>query len=110
MNNFKIIAAAVLVSAAGSVFAAEPTSYDSTRQQRMDEALDHYREGQGTNSTAKPNLAERGANALKRGAHKTGNAIERGAKAVGHAVGTGLHKTGDALQNGGERLQEKTAQ
>ncbi len=110
MNTLKIVTAAMLVSAAACALAAEPSTTDTTRQERMDRALSDYRDAHPSSSTANPNPgpAERGENAIKRGAHKTGNAIERGAKAVGHAVGTGLTKTGDALHNGGEKLHEKT--
>jgi hypothetical protein len=112
MNPIKTITAAVLVSAAGCVFAAQPTTTDTTRQERMDQALNDYRDAHPSSSTSmsnpNPGPAERGENAIKRGVHKTGNAIERGAKAVGHAVGTGLSKTGEALHNGGTKLQDKT--
>jgi hypothetical protein len=105
MKAINIITATVLVSAAAFAVAAEP-SYDSGRQQRMDEALDHYREGQNVNPN--PGPAARTENSIKRGAHRAGSAIENGAKSVGHAVGTGLRKTGDALHRGGEKLQGKS--
>lgn len=76
---------------------------EMTRQERMDEALQNYR-----NQGSEPSRMERAENSVERGAKKTGNAVERGAKKTGQAVGRGVEKTGDAIERGGEKLQEKS--
>jgi hypothetical protein len=83
---------------------------DMTRQERMDEALENYRNP--SRMERAENSVERGAkktgHAIENGAKKTGNAVERGAKKTGQAVGRGVEKTGDAIERGGEKLQEKS--
>lgn len=93
MKAITIVLTTALVAASGFVMAAEP-SYDAGREQRMNEALDQYRESQNTS----PGPAARAEESIKRGAKK-----------VGHAVGTGVRKTGEALHNVGEKMQGKTA-
>lgn len=112
MDRIKLtLVAALLGVAAGTALAAEPES-NTTRQQRMDDALQNYR----SNQPSQPGRFERAENAvkrdahktgaaIKRGAHKTGEAIEHGAQKVGHAVGKGVDKTGAAIKRGGEKLE-----
>ena len=98
-----ITLAAALVSLSTWAVAADP-GYDAAREQRMNEALENYRDSRNPS----PGPAARAENSIKRGAHKTGDAIERGAKKVGHAVGTGLHKTGEAIHHAGDKVRGKT--
>jgi hypothetical protein len=105
------------VLAATSTFAAADQPGATTRDERMDAALENYRAGHPTgkattaeNSSAECNEYANGGTfaraeaAVKRGACKTGHAIERGVKKTGHAIGKAGHKTGDALRRAGHKM------
>jgi len=112
---------AALLSAASTLAAADQPGQTS-RQERMDAALENYRAGHGTGSatdtmnTSSDSSASdcneysnggtfaRAGSAIKRGACKTGHALERGVKKTGHAIGTAGRKTGDAIRRTGEKM------
>jgi hypothetical protein len=104
MKAITLIMGAALISASSLVVAAE-ISPDTTREQRMNEALDRYHDSRN----AQPGPAARTEESIKRGAHRTGEAIEHGAKKVGHAVSRGVHKTGKAIHRTGEKIEDKTS-
>jgi hypothetical protein len=95
MNTFiKAVSCAVLtLAAAGAMAATEPVS-DTTRDQRMDEALQRYREAH-PDTQAGP--AARAEASMKRGLHRTGEAIKHGA-----------HKTADAVRHVGHKISGKS--
>lgn len=125
--------AAATIALAGLLPAAQ--AQDTTREQRMDQALQNYRNANGTaaNRDAQPpayrsadprnpqpgpaaraeqNIKEgahNAGNAIKRGAHRTGEAIKHGAQRTGEAVGNGMERSGDAIRRGGEKLKDKSA-
>ncbi|GHD03035.1 hypothetical protein GCM10007320_62760 [Pseudorhodoferax aquiterrae] len=125
--------AATTIALAGLLPAAQ--AQDTTREQRMDQALQNYRNANGATSSAdtqtpayrsadprnpQPGPAARAeqnikegahnaGNAIKRGAHRTGEAIKHGAQRTGEAVGTGMERSGDAIRRGGEKLKDKSA-
>ena len=105
-NTMKALAAAALVAVSGLAAAATDASTVPSREQRMDEALQNYRNvpgrtggnagmasssaGMSGNSTATTTGAKDGGGAFaraeaatKRGFHRAGNAIKRGANKVG---------------------------
>jgi hypothetical protein len=106
----KRITSTILVAAAtgllftSTLVAAADTTPTTTREDRMNEALDRYHDSRNAN----PGPAARAEESIKRGAHKTGQAVKRGAKKAGHAVGTGLDKTGQALHRAGDKIKGKT--
>src|SRR5712671_4784019 len=77
---------------------------DTTREQRMDEALERYRSSHPDPSDSAGSRSESG---FKRGVHRTGAAIERGAERAGNAVKHGLEKTGQAAHRVGDKISEK---
>lgn len=92
-------------------------AYDGTREQRMDDALQNYRDAATKNPQPGPvaraeESAKRGAHkaadAVQHGAQRTGEAIKYGAQRTGQAIGTGAEKTGDAIRRGGEKLKDKS--
>ena len=93
-----LIAALFSVVSASAALAADADSA-AARQQRMDQALEDYR-------NAQPGPAARTENSIKRGAHRAGMAIKRGAESAGHAMGHGMRKAGEAMGPGGEKPQE----
>jgi len=107
MNATKLTVAFVVgpLMALSSVVAvaADPTP-SSTREQRMDDALDRYR---AAHPEASDSAAPRTESGFKRGVQRTGSAIERGAERAGHAVRRGLEKTGEAAHRVGDKISEK---
>nr|WP_145552499.1 hypothetical protein [Variovorax boronicumulans] len=125
--------AATTIALAGLLPAAQ--AQDTTREQRMDQALQNYRNANGTGGArdaqpstyraadprnpqpgpaarAEQNIKEGAHNAghaIKRGAHRTGEAIKHGAQRTGEAVGNGMERSGDAIRRGGEKLKDKSA-
>lgn len=125
--------AAATIALAGLLPAAQ--AQDTTREQRMEQALQNYRNANGTAASrdaqppayraadprnpqpgpaarAEQNIKEgahNAGNAIKRGAHRTGEAIKHGAQRTGEAVGNGMERSGDAIRRGGEKLKDKSA-
>ena len=100
MQTLKLSICAALTAASTLAFAYEP---ETTREQRMSNALDRYHDSRNPN----PGPAARTEESIKRGVGKTGHAIKHGAQKAGHAVSRGAHKAGDALRNTGERIEDK---
>jgi len=103
--------------AASSTFALAEEPGATTRDERMQSALQDYRAGSNTdaNNTANSSSADcnqyaaggtfaRAEAAMKRGACKTGHAVERGVQKTGHAIGNAGRKTGDALRRAGDKM------
>jgi hypothetical protein len=112
LTRLVLTAALFGVAAGGAAQAADPDA-DAARQQRMDEALGHYRDQQGGSAARpddyrnpQPGPAARAEASIKRGAHRAGHAIRHGAEKAGHAVGKGVRKTGEAIGRGGEKLED----
>jgi hypothetical protein len=125
--------AATTIALAGLLPAAQ--AQDTTREQRMDQALQNYRGANpapaardaqppayraadprnpqpGPAARAEQNIKEGAHNAgaaVKRGAQRTGEAIKHGAQRTGEAVGNGMERSGDAIRRGGEKLKDKSA-
>lgn len=108
---------AATLAASGAAMAQNDTP---PREQRMDEALQNYRNGHSNATAQNPQPgpaaraeesvkrgARRAGHAVKHGAERTGEAIKHGAQKAGDAVGTGLEKSGNAIRRGGEKLKEK---
>jgi hypothetical protein len=77
---------------------------DTTRDQRMDSALQNYRD---PHRNDQPGRFARAENSVKRGAHRSGNAVKSGANKVGHAVANAGRKTAGALRNTGDKIHDK---
>lgn len=103
MKTITLVMAAASVAFSTLALAEQPAD-DADREQRMNDALQNYRDKQDN----RPGPMARAEDSIKSGARKTGHAIERGAKKVGHAIGTGMHKTGEAIHHAGEKVQDKT--
>jgi hypothetical protein len=130
-HHLSLIAAAT-IALAGLLPAAH--AQDTTREQRMDQALQNYRGANQATTTrdtqapayrsadprnpqpgpaarAEQNIKE-GAHdagaAVKRGAQRTGEAIKHGAQRTGEAVGNGMERSGAAIRRGGEKLKDKS--
>ena len=96
MDAKKLVWSTLLVVFCSGAIAAEPNS--TTRDERMDAALQDYRSSQ-TND--RPGPMARAENSIKHGFHKAGAGMKHGAHEVGHAVSEGAHKTGQALHRAG---------
>ncbi len=114
--HLKTTAAAVIGSAllALSAAAQADAAYGTTtRDQRMDSALQDYRSTHSSSTSSmstsdqKPGRFARAENSVKRGAHRTGEALKSGASKVGSAVSKAGHKTADALRNTGDKIHDK---
>ena len=105
MNQIKLALVAALFGVSTAALAVDVES-DAAREQRMDAALQGYRNGADRNPSAGP--VARAEESVKRGFGKAGSAIKHGAHKVGHAVGTGVHKTGDAIRRTGEKMEGST--
>jgi Ni/Co efflux regulator RcnB len=106
MKTTKFLLSAALVAASAAAMADTATT-NTSRDDRMNEALQNYRSGDTTaNSSASTSRGDK--NAFERGVDKTGNAIKRGAHKTGNAIKSGAHKTGDAIERTGEKIKEKT--
>ena len=122
MKKTSLWICAAMLSAASTLAAADQPGQTS-RQERMDEALENYRAAHGngsasdtmntsSNDSSASNCNDysnggtfaRAESAMKRGACKTGRALERGVKKTGHAIGTAGRKTGDAIRRTGEKM------
>jgi hypothetical protein len=103
MNTTKLSIGLVLTMSSLVCFAANQYA-DTTREQRMDEALQRYRSSHPDPSQSAGTPSESG---FKRGVRKTGAAIERGAEKAGNAVKHGLEKTGQAAHRVGDKISEK---
>ncbi|RCW69147.1 hypothetical protein [Pseudorhodoferax soli] len=127
------LVAATTIALAGLLPAAH--AQDTTREQRMDQALQNYRGANtapatrdapapayrsadprnpqpGPAARAEQNIKEGAHNAgaaVKRGARRTGEAIKHGAERTGEAVGNGMERSGAAIRRGGEKLKDKSA-
>jgi hypothetical protein len=73
-----------------------------SRQERMDEALNNYRNQNDKTDTSR---LERAGDKVEHGAKKTGHAVKRGAKKTEAAVGRGMEKTGNAMERTGDKMQ-----
>jgi hypothetical protein len=102
MNSIKLVLLGAVLGMSGFASAEVPQS-DTTREQRMSEALDKYHDSRNAN----PGPAARTEESIKRGAHKTGHAINRGAHKAADAVKHGAHKTGEAMHRVGEKIEGK---
>jgi hypothetical protein len=106
-HSFAFAAAALATALAGAsslALAADPAyNDDSSRQERMDNAYDNYRNNHAGNASMSSTdrhgggRFERAENSVKRGAHRTGEAIKSGA-----------HKTAEALRRTGDKIKDKT--
>ena len=104
MNRTKLMAIGVLMTMSSlAALAADPRA-DTTREQRMDEALQRYR---ASHPDASESAGPRSESGFKRGVAKTGAAIEHGAERAGNAVRRGLEKTGQAAHRVGDKISEK---
>ena len=103
MNTTKL-AIGVLLTVSSLACVAADQHADTTREQRMDEALEHYR---SSHPDATDSAGTRSESGFKRGVRKTGAAIERGAERAGNAVKHGLEKTGQAAHRVGDKISEK---
>lgn len=104
MNKAKHIFVAALVGLSSAAMA------DTTaeRDQRMNDALEHYRSSDVAARNPAPGPFARAEEATKRGVRKAGDAIKTTAKRTGKGIATGVEKTGDALRRTGEKIKEKT--
>jgi hypothetical protein len=102
MKTIKVVLFCTALGLSGWASAAEPQT-DTTREQRMSEALDKYHDSRNAN----PGPAARAEESVKRGMHKTGRAIKHGAHKTKDAVKHGAHKTGDAMHRMGEKMEGK---
>ena len=89
-----------------AVSMAATVEYESTREQRMSDALDSYHSGAARNPS--PGPVARAEESVKHGLKKTGQAMEHGAQKTGHAIEKGAHKTGEAIRRTGEKIEDKT--
>lgn len=105
MNNTRqLILASLLGGVSLACVAAQPTA-TTTREERMDDALQSYRAAHPDAGTAASGTSTESG--FTRGVKRTGQAIERGAERAGHAVRRGLEKTGDAAHRVGDKISEK---
>jgi len=107
MNQVKLILTAALVGVSAAAMTVDARA-DAARDQRMNAALEDYRNNADTARNPSPGRFARAEESTKNGMHKAGSAIKRTAKKVGHAVGTGVEKTGDAIRRTGDKIQGKT--
>ena len=111
MRKTMFIISALLATSSTIALADQPG--DTTRDERMQSALQEYRAGNGStagtdatngcNEYSNGGTFARAEAAMKRGACKTGHAVERGVKKTGHAIGNAGRKTGDAIRRVGEK-------
>lgn len=102
MNKAKLILVAALVGVSSVAMA------DTTREERMNDALENYRNGNTAAKNPEPGPFARAEEATKRGVRKAGEAIKTTAKRTGEGVKNGAERTGDALRRTGEKIKEKT--
>ena len=99
MTKLKLALLGALIGVSTASMAAVDTT---TREQRMDQALQSYRGTPARDSGAGP--AARTEESIKGGARRTGASIERGAKRAGNAVSNGARKTRDAVRRTGKKM------
>jgi len=112
MNKLKIAVAVALLGIGPATLTA--TAAESTREQRMEEALQSYRSGSprdggsaqvdaGQRDSGAGPVARTGAS-INRGATKAVNSIESGVRRAGNAVARGADKATGAIRRTGERM------
>jgi hypothetical protein len=117
MNALKTTLLVALVGASSLAFADAPVT-DTTRDQRMDQALQDYRNHPASTGTSRSSRADRNTSGegpaaraedkIKNGAERTGHAIGNGARATGHAIGNAGRATGHAIHRGADKVTGKT--
>ncbi len=116
MNTIQFAVGTLLV-AVSAVSLAATSSSETTREQRMDTALQNYRSAhpdtyRGANpGTTAQGPAARAEDSVKRGAHKAGSAIKRGAhktkegaESAGHAIGSGARSAASSVRRTGQKM------
>ena len=103
MNTTKLAIGVLLTMSSLACVAADQYA-DTTREQRMDEALQRYRSAHPDRSESAGTRTESG---FKGGVRRTGAAIERGAEKGGNAIKHGLEKVGQAAHRVGDKISEK---
>ena len=101
MNACKSIAGFAFAAACTAAMAAEAPT-DTTREERMDAALQNYRD---THPDAGGGPFARAEESVKHGARRASEAIKHGAHKAGAAIGHGVRKTGDAIGRTGEKME-----
>ena len=102
-TTIKLALTASLAALSLAAAAADPSA-TTTREQRMDDALQNYRAAHPGAAQAPAAKSEAG---VKGGIQRTGAAIERGAERAGNAVRRGLEKTGEAAHRVGDKISSK---
>ncbi|MGC3984327.1 MAG: hypothetical protein QM777_06120 [Pseudorhodoferax sp.] len=115
--------AAATIALAGLLPAAQAQAQDTTREQRMDQALQNYRNGNAAPAARdaqppayrsadprnpQPGPAARAEQNIKEGAHNAGAAVNRGAQRTGEAIKHGAQRTGEAVaqRHGAQRRRD----
>lgn len=112
MNVLKTTLLAALVGASTLALADVPVT-NTTRDQRMDQALQDYRSGQSTGSMSRSTAApkegrwQQTKERFKSDAHNAGQEIKETSKDAGHAVANGARKTGHAIHKGADKAVDK---
>jgi hypothetical protein len=110
MNVLKTTLLAALVGASTMALADVPVT-NTTRDQRMDQALQDYRNGStsSSSSTAAPKEGrwQQTKERFKSDAHNAGQEIKQTSKDAGHAVANGARKTGHAIHKGADKAVDK---
>ena len=112
MNKISMTLATLLVTASAGAMAADVPTTTTTRDQRMNTALQDYRNGQTADRTTDgrtPGRMERTEDSVKRNSKKAGHAVAEGARDAGHAVAQGARKTGHAIHKGADKVTGKDA-
>lgn len=104
MNKAKLIVVAALVGLSSAAMA----DVDASRDQRMNDALENYRNSGAAAKNPEPGPFARAEEATKRGVRKAGEAVRTTAKRTGAGVKNGAQKTGDALRRTGEKIKDAT--
>lgn len=112
MNKISTALAALLMTASVGAM-AETTTTNTTRDQRMNAALQDYRSGNGssdtsTNGMRRKGTFERAEDSAKSGTRKAGHAIAEGSRTAGHAVAQGARKTGHAVHKATDKATGNT--
>lgn len=122
MTKIKIVMSAVLLAAAGGAFAQNVT--DTTRDQRMDQALQDYRAKNGMNSMSSTNNGSMSSSnrdsmnsmrsdrpskdkSFKQNMKAAGSQLAEGGREVGHDVAQGARKAGHAIHKGASKVGDK---
>ncbi len=105
MNQAKLFLVAAIVGLSSAAMA----DTDTTRDQRMNDALENYRNSDAAAKNPEPGPFARAEEATKRGVRKAGEAVKTTAQRTGEGIANGAEKTGDALRRTGEKIKEKVA-